>query len=619
MTGYIPEEKVSEIRNAADIVDIISETVLLKKTGKNFIGLCPFHTEKTPSFTVSPDKQIFHCFGCGSGGNVFSYLMRQEGLSFPEAARQLARRYSISLPQKGNRGEDQRRASEKERLYAANKQALEYFQHMLLEHPAGKSARQYLTTRGIQRKTAEAFQLGYVPDGWDHLIRHFRRHRRPLEPLERSGLIVKSKRGKGFYDRFRNRLMFPIIDPQMRVLGFGGRVLDDALPKYMNSPETPVYNKRRVLYGLHRTKDKCRTSGSVFIVEGYLDLIALYQNGVENTVATLGTALTSEHVRLLTRYAERMMLVYDSDEAGLRSAQRCIDIFWKDHVDFRRNDVFQEKNADTRIMVLPEDHDPDSFIREFGAEKFVAAARKAPGIISFLMERAVQAHGLSVEGKIRIVNAMLPSLAAVNDRIAKALYVKNLSERIELDERTIWSKLKERPTESAAVSSGQSPASPETGPDTDGRQVVDNRFERQIISMMLQFPDILIDIETQQVLDYFESNRLQSIGKRILSQRSATAAELLSRIENDQDRDLAASLAMADESWTLPGCRRLLAQFVSLHVNKGPLADIEARIKAAEESSDQDTLMKLLSEKQKIVVQQKKQKLKLFQDDKIEK
>lgn len=618
MTGYIPEEKISEIRNAADIVDIVSESVLLKKTGKNFIGLCPFHTEKTPSFTVSPDKQIFHCFGCGVGGNVFSYVMRQEGMPFPEAARQLARRYGIELPQTGNRGENQRRASEKERLYAVNKQALDYFQEMLLAHPAGKPARDYLNARGIQRPTAEAFQLGYVPDGWDHLIRHFRRLRRPLGSLEHSGLMVKSKRGEGYYDRFRNRLIFPIIDPQMRILGFGGRVLDDSLPKYLNSPETPVYNKRRVLYGLHRTKDKCRNSGNVYIVEGYLDLIALYQNGVENVVATLGTALTSQHVRLLTRYAERMVLVYDSDEAGLRSAQRCIDIFWKDHVDFSRNDVFREKNADTRIMVLPEGHDPDSYMQSFGAEKFNEAAREAPGIITFLMERAVQTHGLSIEGKVRVVNAMMPSLTAINDRVAQSLYVKNLAERIDLDERTIWSRLKER-KKAGALPGGDPATGTGASPDGADRPNPGSRFERQIISMMMQFPDIRADIESQNVLEHFESRPLKSIGETILRQRPAPASELLSRIESDAERDLAASLAMAEESWTLQGCRRLLAQFVNLHVNRAASMDLENQIKSAEKDKDQARIMHLLDQKQKIVLRQKRQKMKLLQDDKIEK
>lgn len=606
MTGYIPEEKISEVRNAADIVDIVSETVLLKKTGKNFIGLCPFHTEKTPSFTVSPDKQIFHCFGCGSGGNVFSFLMRQEGLSFPEAVRRLARRHGIELPAAGNRGQDRRQADQKERLFAANKQALDFFQKMLLDHPKGEPARQYLKGRGIHRTTAEKFQLGYVPGGWDHLIAHFQRNRRPLEPLEEAGLVVRSKRGRGHYDRFRNRLIFPIIDPQMRVLGFGGRVLDDSLPKYLNSPESPVYNKRRVLYGLHQTRDDCRKSGRVFIVEGYLDLLALYQNGIRNAVATLGTALTAEHVRALTRYAEQMMLVYDSDEAGLRSAQRCIDIFWKGHVDFGRNDVFKEKNADTRIMVLPRGDDPDSFLRRHGAEKFRQAAEDAPGIITFLMERAVQEHGLAVEGKIKIVNAMLPSLAAVNDRIAQALYVKNLAERIDLDERTIWSRL-------AAVGGGQGKQAEKQPSETA------NRFERQIIAMMLQFPAVLADIEALQALDYFDSERLQAVGRKIIEKRPATAAEALTLIDDGEDRNLASALAMADESWTVPGCRRLLAQFVNLRANRQNMADLEEQIKAAESSNDQKRLMQLLNRKQKLAVRQKNKKIDLLQDPQIEK
>ena len=611
MTGYIPEEKISEVRNAADIVDIVSETVLLKKTGKNFIGLCPFHTEKTPSFTVSPDKQIFHCFGCGSGGNVFSFLMRQEGLSFPEAVRRLARRHGIELPAAGNRGQDRRQADQKERLFAANKQALDFFQKMLLDHPKGEPARQYLKGRGIHRTTAEKFQLGYVPGGWDHLIAHFQRNRRPLEPLEEAGLVVRSKRGRGHYDRFRNRLIFPIIDPQMRVLGFGGRVLDDSLPKYLNSPESPVYNKRRVLYGLHQTRDDCRKSGRVFIVEGYLDLLALYQNGIRNAVATLGTALTAEHVRALTRYAEQMMLVYDSDEAGLRSAQRCIDIFWKGHVDFGRNDVFKEKNADTRIMVLPRGDDPDSFLRRHGAEKFRQAAEDAPGIITFLMERAVQEHGLAVEGKIKIVNAMLPSLAAVNDRIAQALYVKNLAERIDLDERTIWSRL--AAVGGAASTGGQGKQAEKQPSETA------NRFERQIIAMMLQFPAVLADIEALQALDYFDSERLQAVGRKIIEKRPATAAEALTLIDDGEDRNLASALAMADESWTVPGCRRLLAQFVNLRANRQNMADLEEQIKAAESSNDQKRLMQLLNRKQKLAVRQKNKKIDLLQDPQIEK
>ena len=353
MANFIPEDKISEIKHSADIVDIVSDVVLLKKAGKNLVGLCPFHSEKTPSFTVSPDKQIFHCFGCGVGGNVISFLMKQEGLSFPEVARHLAKRYGVSIPEGPVSPEQKRRMSERESLFDLNRRAMDYFHETLLKSPAGEKARSYLSKRGISAKTIDAFKLGFARDGWDHLLRYFSGRRIPRALLEKSGLILARKDSSGYYDRFRNRIIFPIFNASMQVIGFGGRVLDDALPKYLNSPETAVYNKSRSLYGIHRAKEKCRTTGTVFIVEGYFDLLTLHQHGIENAVATLGTALTAEHVRLLTRYASRMILVYDSDEAGIRSAQRCIETFWHEHVDFRREDVFSEEKADTHILVLP--------------------------------------------------------------------------------------------------------------------------------------------------------------------------------------------------------------------------------------------------------------------------
>jgi DNA primase len=220
-------------------------------------------------------------------------------------------------------------------------------------------------------------------------------------------------------------------------------VLDDSLPKYLNSPETPVYNKSRSLYGLYTAKDKCRTTNTIFIVEGYLDLLSLHQHGIENSVATLGTALTEEHVRMLTRYAPRMVLVYDSDEAGIRSASRCVDIFWKEHVDFSRGDVFREEKADTHILVLPNEHDPDSFLMEHGPERFQQAASQAPSIITFLLEQAIAKHGLTTEGKIRVVAELQRPLATINDKVARSLYIKQLAERIGIDENIVLEKVRE--------------------------------------------------------------------------------------------------------------------------------------------------------------------------------
>ena len=631
MAGFIPEDKISEIKHAAEIVDIVSEAVLLKKAGKNFIGLCPFHTEKTPSFTVSPDKQIFYCFGCGSGGNVFSFLMKQEGLSFPETARRLAKRYGIDLPIKPLSPDQKKKINEREGLLDINRRAMDFFHQALCRGTAGQAARSYLANRGISQKTIDDFKLGCAPDGWDLLLNHFSSQRISPALIENSGLILPRKNKSGYYDRFRNRIMFPIVDANMQVIGFGGRVLDDSLPKYLNSPETPVYNKGRSLYGIQQAKEKCRATGTVFIVEGYLDLLTLYQHGIQNTVATLGTALTSDHVRLLTRYAGRMVLVYDSDEAGIRSAQRCIGTFWREHVDFRRQDVFSEEKADTHILVLPAGHDPDSYVFEHGAEAFLKAASKSPGIITFLMNRAVDKHGLSTEGKIRIISELQHSLAAINDRVAQALYIKQLAERIGIAETAILERIKDISADkSRSISAGVSTNAPLVGSqnrnekksvlETKGQEDIfsGSRVERQIIAMMIQFPEILPDINTYKVLELFNDGTLKSIGRSILDFNPTSAvqvSELVSQAGDRQTQALIASLAMGDESWNRKGCLRLLKRFVESGRKLRDGGLLEKQIKAAEKSNDHGLLLKLLSKKQKMAERCEKQKMAILNEN----
>src|SRR5512147_763305 len=389
--GLISEDVINQVKDRVDIAEVIGHHVSLTKAGQNLKGLCPFHSEKSPSFTVSPDKQIFHCFGCGAGGNVFSFVMKRDGMQFGEAARMLARRCGVDIPEKPLSGTERRLLSEQETLFEINRLAADFFHQQLVQPggAGGEAAAVYLERRGLSRQTIVDFRLGYAPKGWDHLIGFLARRRYSPGLIEKAGLVVARKDASGHYDRFRDRVMFPIYDDTARVVGFGGRVMDDSVPKYLNSPETPVYLKRRILYGLHRAKEACRSLGTVYIVEGYLDLIALHQHGVFNAVATLGTALSPEHIRLLTRHASHLVLVYDSDEAGIRSAQRCVDIFWKEHVDFRRGDVFRDETADTRILVLPTGHDPDSFVFQNGADAFRSLARGAPGIVGFLIDRAV--------------------------------------------------------------------------------------------------------------------------------------------------------------------------------------------------------------------------------------
>jgi len=575
---FIPEEKVADIRNTADIVDVISDAVLLKKAGKNYVGLCPFHSEKTPSFTVSPEKQIFYCFGCNAGGNVFSFLMKQNGLSFPETARMLAKRYGIEIPTQTMSKKQKERINERERLRDINNQAMNFFCYTLLKSSVGKKAILYLNERGIKKETIDGFNLGYAPRDWDSLLKFFSKKGISLRFVEKSGLIISRKDKSGYYDRFRGRIIFPIFNTTNQVIGFGGRVMDDSLPKYLNSPETPVYNKKRSLYGLNRAKKKCRENNSVYIVEGYFDLLSLHQNGIENSVAILGTALSSEHISLLRGYSSRIVLVYDSDEAGIKAALKSIGRFVKEEVD-------------ARVIILPSGYDPDSYLFEFGLEHFMKASKQALGIFPFLIESAVKKHGLSIDGKIRIVTDLKEPLASINDSVARSLYIKELAERIDIDEAAVLEKVREVSDKKGAnyqyVANGGYP------------QRKDDRLERRIIAMMLQFPGILSEISKRNVLDYFENNSLKSVGQIILQHNENSGgktSEIIDLIDDKDKRSIAASLAIGEDLWDRKGCFKLITQFEnSRSRNKNALLK---KIKAAEEDNDHEMLLKLLKEKQ---------------------
>jgi len=607
LAGLIPEDIIAEIKNAADIVDIVSELVALKKAGQNHIGLCPFHSEKTPSFTVSPTKQIFHCFGCGAGGNVFRFLMKHQGLSFPEAVRTLAGRYGIDLPEREMSPAERQRMDELDKIRRANQIAGSFYQRCLTESRIGLDALSYLERRGLDRAAIDRYQLGFAPAGWDNLSTLFTRKQVPLTVAEKTGLIVPRKNSSGYYDRFRERVMFPIFNTAGSLIGFGGRVLDDALPKYMNSPESPVYNKRRSLYGINWARNRCREQKAVYIVEGYLDMLKLHINGIENSVATLGTALTPEHIRMLKGCVGegRMILVYDSDQAGLNAAHRSLDLFLKEHADFRKGDVFRDKNADTRIMILPEGHDPDSFISQEGREAFLDNAQTAPGLVTFLFDMAVKRHGMSTEGKIKIVADLSGTLAVINDQVARSLYVRELAERLNIDENAILAKIRESVDRGRQPRPRALPTTPgDTSQDDPGRPVVSRgtRLERQILAMMLQYPDIIKDIEDRDLLSQFADGPLKSIGQKVLDGRrqgKVDIPDLMSILDNADEQELAAELAMDNELWNRWDRRKCLQLIGQLEKSRARREDdLLQRIKAAEAENNQPLLLQLLKEKQ---------------------
>jgi DNA primase len=572
--AFIPEDKIADIRNAADIVAVISESVFLKKAGKDYIGLCPFHSEKTPSFTVSPEKQIFYCFGCHTGGNVFHFLVKQEGLSFPEAVRTVAGRYGIEIPDQAMSPDQKEQMTERETMLAINQEAAAYFQRNLYSS-SGQKALEYLHHRGITQQTAEGFQIGCAPEGWDHLIRFFSKKQVPAPEIEKTGLIIPRKNGNGFYDRFRDRIIFPIFDVRTRVIGFGGRVLDDSLPKYLNSPETLLYNKSRSLYGLHKAKQKCRQTGAVFVTEGYLDVISLHQHGIENAVAVLGTALTSEHVRLLKRYAEKIVLVYDSDEAGVRAAVRSAEIFSKEQ-------------ADVYVLALPSGYDPDSFIFEFGPDAFMGAYESALPLMSFLTEAAIKKHGLSVEGKLRVISDMTAPIVAVEDDIRRSLHIAELSGRIGIDERAVAEKIWMHRRIPASDTGRSFPVH------TNG-----NRPEQQIIAIMLQFPDILDEIRQRNLLEFFEDHALKSVGQTILKHQAGTGirvSDLITDIEDEEKANTIAFLASKSDVWDREGCLKLISQFESARSRRRNTLFEE--IRAAEAENNYELVLELLKKKE---------------------
>jgi len=581
---FIPDDKISDIRAAADILELISESVLLKKAGKNYTGLCPFHSEKTPSFTVNPDKQIFYCFGCGAGGDVFAFLRLHDNLSFPQAIKMLASRYGIEIPAQQMTPEQKRQSDERENLLDVNKEAMAYFQ-LALYSDAGENAREYLRQRNISKETIERFQLGYAPDGWDNILRHLGTKKISQALAEKSGLIIPRSGKTGFYDRFRNRIMFPISDIRMQIIGFGGRVLDDSLPKYLNSPETPVYDKRRSLYGLHLAKSDCRTKDHAYITEGYIDVLALHRHGIRNAVATLGTALSREHLRLLKGYASKVTLVYDSDQAGIKAAQRSIDIFGKEHIE-------------ARILILPSGHDPDSFLSEFGAEAFLVEVKKARSMMEFLLDRAVEKYGLSPEGKSAVLSEMNEYIASVADDVARALHIKILSERIGVDEEMILEKVR---SEKREVRNEKGEVRNEDNSQFSllNPHLKENRLERRMIAMLLGFPDILSHVRDQQLLEIFEDARLKTIGQVILNapNYSGDISEIIGRIEDPEDRSLTISLVMEEESWNYEDCLKLISQFNAGRGRRNKYTLLN-EIKKAEAGKDEKLLFELLRQKQ---------------------
>ena len=427
LTGKgIPPEILQQIRDRIDLIDVISRYVTLSKAGQNYKGLCPFHTEKSPSFSVSPSRQMFHCFGCGEGGDAFTFLMKREGIGFMEAVQELAQVASVTLPSWGGRDQSTAQtSSERERSQQIHVLAAEWFRDNLLATEIGKPARSYLKDRGISDDTIQEFGLGYAPPGWSGLLNYLKKSEVKTEEMLKAGLVAKrdssasSSSMDQAYDRFRDRIIFPICNIRGQVIAFGGRGLSsEQIPKYLNSPETVLFNKSRTLFGFDKTRDVASRLDRLIMVEGYFDVLALYQYGVQHVVAPLGTSLTSEHVQTIRRIVKTVTLFFDGDAAGTKAALRTLDLF-------------MNTGLTVKVMELPAGEDPDTFIRSQGCEALTQLEDHAPTLLDFAVQASLKGRkARSIEERVRSVDEILRLLHKSTNLIEKEEWIRQISEQL---------------------------------------------------------------------------------------------------------------------------------------------------------------------------------------------
>ena len=586
----ITQDKIAEIRNRASIVEVIADYVTLKKAGRNHMGLCPFHAEKSPSFTVSEEKGIFHCFGCHAGGSVFHFLMQYDHLTFPESVERVAKRYGIAI-ELGARSGNSKELGEREALYRVNEQVAAHFQKILLTHPEGRRAFDYLKARGVDEATARKYMLGYAPQTGSGLLSLAKKENIPVNDALRLGLL--GQRGpQQFHEKFFARVMFPIVNPAGKVVGFGGRVLGQGMPKYLNSSETPLFHKGSTLYGLYQAKDGIRQADRVVVVEGYLDAIALAQFGVSYSVATLGTALTPEHVRALSRYTKNIIALFDGDDAGLKAAARSFEIF-------------VEAGMLGRAAFLPKGEDPDSFVRVKGKAALEEILDRAVPLADYYFSWLAERHGNTIEGKSQIANEISRLLAKVTNPFEADLLVRRAVDMLGIHEEL----LRRRPTPApgarfAPVSSAAPPAQP------DNR---DDFAERSLLGLMLRLPAVLSrvadDVEARKWFSPKWRPLVDGIVAEWQERRNVDLSQWMHQLSPELAQEIAA-LVLDSERLSDDECDKVAHDCV-LYLRRKHLKAMERNlrvaIRAAEEQKDENAKRERMLEWQDL--QQKERQL----------
>ena len=528
----LPRGFVDDVKTQADIVRVVSDYLSLKKRGANYVACCPFHSEKTPSFNVSPARGTYHCFGCGVGGGIFDFVMRIEGCEFPEAVRIVANKSGIPIPTVEETDDYKKSARDRDIILRLNEWAAEFFELQLNESEAGAEAREYVAARGLSADTVKLFRVGYAPDSWDALIENLKSRGATTDDIHTSGLAVLKDSG-GLYDRFRARLMFPISDSQGRVIAFGGRVMGEGEPKYLNSPETALYTKGRNLFGLAHSKREIRNAGFAILVEGYLDCIIPFQEGITNIVASLGTALTDGQVRLLRRYMEQPQIVvnFDPDSAGQAATMRSID-------------VLLAEGFKVNILRVPTDQDPDAFVRAHGADRFRELLKTTQPYIEYIVDNAIAEHDTSrPTGKVAAVNAILPHLARMRDKVARADYADQIADRLKIDSRLIREEMKRTATNRR-----------DSLDKTRIRSAEDvTKAETQLLELMLAHEEVRRAMASNLTEDDYLELATGAIFTAVIeidrTGRNPDFDALVERLEAEPEREMLPALLMSDLAW----------------------------------------------------------------------
>jgi len=528
VSGEFRDDIAARIKEESDIVQIIGECVDLKKSGTRFLGLCPFHGEKTPSFSVHSGQQFFHCFGCGESGDVFTFVMKYYSLDFPDAIKLLADKYNIELPERRRSQEEQMRAQKKDQLFAVNEKAASIYSRYLLESPGARAARAYLQNRGVTGDILTRFRLGYAPavevEGWNFL--GGRIPGAESKAAVEAGLLVERENG-GTYDRFRDRIVFPIADLSGRICGFGGRIVGEGQPKYLNSPESPVFNKSTLLLGLHQQKEDIRRNNEAVLVEGNFDLISLVAAGCTNVVAPLGTALTREQLRLIKRFAERVTLLFDGDAAGIKAAVRGVPLFLAEQIA-------------GRVAVLPEGDDPDTFVRKKGLAPLLQLLERAESLPEFVLHRFIAEFGLTLDGKRQIVEELQPLLKAAVSPLQRSVFAAHFAEKLGI------------PPEQLAGPPAAAPVAPAAGPAVPDKKRRVERVvplsisQRQLVEFMILQPQFFSQLEEGGLRDCLADGVGEILFlqlKSLLARKNdAEPEELLTILPEGAERNLVAEL-----------------------------------------------------------------------------